>query len=59
MLHKVLVGVLVVVCVAIFAFVGTYGGFVALKERWCAKSLYSSDCYMSYPQFMRGLVVRH
>ena len=48
---------LITLVAVIVSFVGTFGTFVYLKERWCAnQGLYSPQCYTTYQQFLSGLL---
>jgi hypothetical protein len=55
MKEKVVRSGLLVAVICIVAFVASYGAFVFAKERDCAKSLYSDDCYRTY----QGFLIQH
>jgi hypothetical protein len=52
MKEKVVRSGLLVAVICIVAFVASYGTFVFAKEKACAKSLYSDDCYRTYSGFL-------
>jgi|GEM_PF-3794266 len=58
MKEKVLRSGLLVVVICVVAFVASYGTFVFAKEKACAKSLYSDDCYRTYDSFLEKYLLK-
>jgi len=58
MKEKVIRSGLLVVVICAVAFVASYGTFVYGKEKACAKSLYSDDCYRTYQGFLEKYLLK-
>ena len=56
--QRLVVGTLSLCIAVIFLFVGTFAAFMLFKERVCAKSLYSAECYEQYPAYLNHLLGR-
>jgi len=58
MKEKILRSGLLVVIICIAVFLASYSTFFVLKEKACAKSLYSQDCYRTYQGFLEKYLLK-